>query len=117
MERRDFLKTACITSAGLLTGCPTTPSGYQAERQNNKLVVPKTMIPSGGAIAVAWGKQRIGLSSVNDESFAATLMRCTHLGCGVEIEQGGYVCPCHGAKFTHTGECCRDLPQKICKSS
>ena len=104
MQRRDFLKTACIASAGLVTGCPSTSTGYQAQLQNNRLIVPKSMLSKTDAISVAWGKKNIGLSSLPDGRFVASLLRCTHLGCSIDIDQGGYVCPCHGAKFSRTGE-------------
>lgn len=35
--------------------------------------------------------------------FAATLMRCTHQQCETAYSEANYVCPCHGARFTHKG--------------
>jgi nitrite reductase/ring-hydroxylating ferredoxin subunit len=38
------------------------------------------------------------------EGFAALSSRCTHLGCIVRHTSEGFRCPCHGARFDHSGE-------------
>ena len=106
MQRRHFLKHACIASAGLLTGCPSTPkgpAGYQASVQDDKLVVPRSNLSPGTILAVEWHNKRIGLAQVSEQTYRASLMRCTHLGCALDTADGGYVCPCHGAKFDSAG--------------
>lgn len=35
--------------------------------------------------------------------FYALSARCTHLGCTVHEEGKGFVCPCHGSRFTQDG--------------
>ena len=41
---------------------------------------------------------------VNDGSYSALLLMCTHRSCGLDV--GGYVytCPCHGSEFDLKGE-------------
>jgi cytochrome b6-f complex iron-sulfur subunit len=38
------------------------------------------------------------------ESYTASLMKCTHRGCELNIGGGIYSCPCHGSEFTLEGE-------------
>jgi cytochrome b6-f complex iron-sulfur subunit len=41
-----------------------------------------------------------------NDTFLALWARCTHRGCVVNYDQpdSQYVCPCHGGKFTATGQ-------------
>lgn len=39
----------------------------------------------------------------NDSGFTALSLICTHLGCTVQIQTGGFACPCHGSRFNSTG--------------
>jgi cytochrome b6-f complex iron-sulfur subunit len=40
---------------------------------------------------------------VKDE-YVATLLECTHRGCGLKVGGGVFTCPCHGSEFSTTGE-------------
>jgi cytochrome b6-f complex iron-sulfur subunit len=37
------------------------------------------------------------------EGVYAVSMVCTHLGCIVKAEGGGFACPCHGSRFALDG--------------
>lgn len=37
------------------------------------------------------------------EGFEALSLACPHLGCQVEIMDGGFECPCHGSQFNSDG--------------
>jgi cytochrome b6-f complex iron-sulfur subunit len=38
-----------------------------------------------------------------DSGFTALSLICTHLGCTVKVETGGFACPCHGSRFNSNG--------------
>ena len=40
-------------------------------------------------------------------AIAAAYVKCTHLGCTVEIEEGRLVCPCHGSNYDREGRVLR----------
>jgi len=39
----------------------------------------------------------------NEIGFSAISLTCTHLGCTVEQNMDGYICPCHGSHFDNNG--------------
>lgn len=40
----------------------------------------------------------------SDQGFLAYSLICTHLGCTLEENGGGFSCPCHGSEFGPVGE-------------
>lgn len=50
--------------------------------------------------------QRIGVYKDEDEQIHAVDTTCTHLGCEVEWNnaENSWDCPCHGSRFTYTGD-------------
>jgi cytochrome b6-f complex iron-sulfur subunit len=39
----------------------------------------------------------------NESGFSALSLVCTHLGCSVEPNKDGFLCPCHGSHFDADG--------------
>jgi cytochrome b6-f complex iron-sulfur subunit len=37
-------------------------------------------------------------------NYTASLLKCTHNGCELNVGGGIYTCPCHGSEFTSTGK-------------
>jgi len=108
MKRREFLKGASIVSLGALTGCASTSSTLESDVQSNiidnTIVLPASSVHAAQPSIVAWGKKRIGVVKNSDNSFSANILTCTHRGCTLSKADDNYVCPCHGARFTHQGK-------------
>lgn len=41
---------------------------------------------------------------ISDKEYVASLMKCTHRGCELNVGGGIYSCPCHGSEFSKEGE-------------
>jgi len=119
MERREFIKTCCCSivggsaTAALLQSCGTI---YYATstKENDKIVIPKTEF-----IEIRKNRQverKFVLLNLNDSGFpiclyktskdiyTASLLKCTHRGCELNVGGGIYTCPCHGSEFSTLGE-------------
>jgi cytochrome b6-f complex iron-sulfur subunit len=48
--------------------------------------------------------QRFYLSKFKDGGLLAISTKCTHLGCMVQANSNGFVCPCHASSFNKYGE-------------
>jgi len=44
--------------------------------------------------------------------YTASLMKCTHQHCTVELVDTTFICPCHGARFTQEGVLLRGPAEK-----
>jgi cytochrome b6-f complex iron-sulfur subunit len=104
--RRDFLGLAALWSA-LATllfaalGAARLPRAAVVPSPSRKFRVrlPETLapgdpfLPPGRSVAI-----------FRDEGGVYAISRvCTHLGCIVKAEGGGFACPCHGSRFTADG--------------
>lgn len=119
MERRKFIKTCCYSAIGislggaLLQSCGTI---YYATstHEAGKLVVARSEF-----VKVKKNKQAsrnfvllktanlgfpICLYKTNENSYTASLLKCTHNGCELNVGGGIYSCPCHGSEFSTTGK-------------
>ena len=105
MPRRDFLTLAGRGALWAALGAsvvalirflgfaePETPKVYT-------LGTPEAF-PLGALTPVAEGRAFVGRDARGLYALAAT---CTHLGCLVRPQDGGFACPCHGSRFDANG--------------
>lgn len=45
----------------------------------------------------------ICLYKIDDGEYVASLLKCTHNGCELNVGGGIYSCPCHGSEFSKKG--------------
>lgn len=66
---------------------------------------PDDLAPGEGAVVSVHGR-RAGAYRDMDGKLHIVDTTCTHMGCEVEWNDGerSWDCPCHGSRFTHTGE-------------
>ena len=119
MERREFIKTCCCSivggsaTAALLQSCGTI---YYATstKENNKIIISKAEFIENKKNRQV--ERKFVLLNLNDSGFpiclyktskdiyTASLLKCTHRGCELNVGGGIYTCPCHGSEFSTLGE-------------
>ena len=104
--RRDFLKlttNALLGLAGLLgLGGLARFLGYQPDPG------PPTEFDLGSKYDYPIGSQTIRPDiptaiQHTREGYIAISLTCTHLGCTVEEDGEGFICPCHGSRYNESG--------------
>ena len=107
VSRRDFLK---LTRNGILWLSAALGLGglfrfmdYEANP------APKTEFDLGPAANYPIGSRAplLDVPAVlihNESGFSAISLTCTHLGCTVEQNSDGFICPCHGSHFDENGK-------------
>ena len=119
MERRKFIKSCCYAAVGLpiasslLQSCGAI---YYAtsRREANRLIIAKSEFWSlkkgekiNRSIVLVTDESSefpISIYKIEDDKYVASLLKCTHRGCELNVGGGIYSCPCHGSEFTMTGK-------------
>lgn len=116
MDRKKFVKTLGICVVGI-------PLASQVLQSCSSIYYADTL-EKGGKITVAKSefindknKERkyvlitpqdtdfpISLYKIEEDNYVASLLKCTHRGCELNVGGNIYSCPCHGSEFTTTGE-------------
>lgn len=103
-NRRAFLGASAVgVSALALTGCGTENKPDEQSRQWVSLPLTEPL-EVGGSVSVAHQEEQILLHRPDEEQVLAFSAVCPHQGCTVGIEDDRFECPCHGSRFTLTGE-------------
>lgn len=120
MERREFIRSACLTCAGsvgalwLLEACTPQKQILNYQFSQNKITIKKTefivfkndktihkkfivLKPEGVEFPVV-------IYKLNETDYRALSLKCTHQGCELTPYETAMVCPCHGAEFNNKGE-------------
>lgn len=118
MKRKKFIETCTIAAIGipisfsLLNSC----SGIyyaMAKEDDEKITVAKNEFisekkdKSSEREFVLIQTKKYGfpicLYKVSKDQYVASLLKCTHRGCELNVGGGIYTCPCHGSQFTKEG--------------
>ena len=105
-RRRDVLKmatTALLAVSGVLSldglvrflgfqADSSAPTDFDLGSAQDYPVGTRTLLPDIPAVLIH-----------DEDGFSALSLVCTHLGCTVEQETGGFVCPCHGSRYDASG--------------
>ncbi|MEO5788233.1 Rieske (2Fe-2S) protein [Gelidibacter sp.] len=118
MDRKKFLKTCGIGLVGLpfattlLTSCESIYYATSSIKKNTLMVplsefeIPKkNTMTYRSFVLVKTSKEDfpICLYKTGDSEYKASLMKCTHRGCELNVGGGIYTCPCHGSEFDTKG--------------
>lgn len=118
MERRKFVKQCCLSSvalpfgAAMLNACASLHYAQFSESDKTitlskkEFVIEKESGPKQRKFVLVKSQQHNFPICVvpTAGSYTASLMKCTHRGCELNIGGGIYSCPCHGSEFTLEGE-------------
>ena len=119
MKRRKFIKSCCYTTIGItLAGSVLQSCGsiYYASvsRNANRLVIAKSefwqlkkdkkVYRSFVLIKTEDSEFPICIYNIKEGSYIASLLKCTHRGCELNVGGGIYSCPCHGSEFSVQGD-------------
>ncbi len=119
MERRKFIKACCYTTIGLpLLGGVFQSCGaiYYASstQEGDRLIVAKSefwkiedtkKINRPFVLIKREGIDfPICIYKIEEEKYIASLLKCTHRACELNVGGGIYSCPCHGSEFSITGK-------------
>ncbi|RMZ51533.1 Rieske (2Fe-2S) protein [Flavobacteriaceae bacterium PRS1] len=119
MKRRKFIKSCCYTTIGItLAGSFLQSCGsiYYASvsRNANKLVIAKSefwqlkkdkkVYRSFVLIKTEDSEFPICIYKIKEDTYVASLLKCTHRGCELNVGGGIYSCPCHGSEFSVQGD-------------
>lgn len=119
MERRKFIKSCCYSTLGLTIGAAALQSCdaiyYATSRfDTNRMVVAKSEFwkikkdkkEDRAFVLVKTGDSQfpICLYKMGEGDYTASLLKCTHRGCELNVGGNTYSCPCHGSEFSITGK-------------
>ena len=120
ISRRDFVKmsarallglSAILGLAGLMRYLsyepdPPPPQRFDLGPTTNYLINTRTVIKDIPVIII---RNQVG-------EFSALSLICQHLGCTVNSTADGFLCPCHGSRYSTDGQLLRGPAEKGLKN-
>ncbi len=113
MERRTFLKSACLACLGpglgglsaLLSSCASVPV-YRAEAEGGTIRVPESVFGADAVriVRTPEADYDIALVRTGNGNFEAFILRCTHADNPVAYRGGEFTCSLHGSRFDSAGK-------------
>lgn len=119
MERKEFIhQCGKICLGGLLMGglLESCAGNYYAAATylNNQITLKKSeflQVKEGNVkprkyVLVKTEKLNFPISvyKINENTYSALLMECTHNSCELNPQGDFLICPCHGSEFSNTGK-------------
>jgi nitrite reductase/ring-hydroxylating ferredoxin subunit len=97
MTRRKFFR---LLGVGAVIGFVYKYFRPTSTGRSRQLAVSALSVPKGGALVMP--EQHTAVISLQGGPLALD-MTCTHLGCIVQPNENGFLCPCHGSAFAPDG--------------
>jgi cytochrome b6-f complex iron-sulfur subunit len=120
MERKKFIKQCCCTllafpaASVFLSSCASVYYYASTTREGNKITVPTSefihlkkgeeQVRQFVLFKINEGGFPVCLYRLDEGSYLAALLECTHRGCELNVGGGLYTCPCHGSEFSIEGK-------------
>lgn len=119
MERRKFIKTCCYSAIGIPIAATLMQSCggiyYATTNHNNgRFVISKSefiQLKKDKKINRKFVLVKteeldfpICIYNTGENTYSASLLKCTHRGCELNVGGGIYTCPCHGSEFSINGK-------------
>jgi len=105
VNRRSFIKKTILAIVSLEIGYLFFDTFRSKTTKNDKL-----LFNAGKTNAFEKNKMypfhsvKFYLSVLEDGGILALSIKCTHLGCIVQADEKGFLCPCHASAFNKRGE-------------
>ena len=116
MERRKFIKSCCYAGVGIpllgvaLQSCEAAHYATTKSDAEKLTVLKSEFLVEGKSdrtfvlLSLKESGFPICLYKTSEDSYVASLLKCTHRGCELNVGGGIYSCPCHGSEFSTSGK-------------
>jgi len=115
MQRREFIKTTCLTCAGVIGGgalvslfnsCSPLPVLKMSSKEPKLLVPESSFIDNQNVLIIKNSNLEFDILLVKkkDTSYNALYMQCTHESQPLSATKSGLFCSSHGSAFNLDGD-------------